>query len=301
MVLVIILNWNGKLLTAECLHSLFMSDLKDMSVIVVDNGSEDGSAEYLAETFPQVELLRSETNLGFTGGNNLALRHAVQNHEQFDYIFLLNNDTVIAPDCISKLVSFAQHNPGYAALTPKVFFYEPSDVIWFAGGKFSLWTGIPHHRGYKQKDTGQFDGKETTISFANGCALLLVAPILVQIDGLDETLFSYAEDVDLSLRIQKLGYKLGFVSDAHVWHKVGMSLSSRSGQAKRYYYYIRNTLYVITKHSTVIQRIFAYPIFLGHALLTMGSKSILRGRFEEVVALWRGAIDSARLWKEKHP
>jgi len=292
LVVTIVLNWNGKEVIADCLNSLLASDYPNLRVIVVDNGSVDGSAEYLKAEFPSVELICSPTNLGFTGGNNLGIRRTLE--EGADYVLLLNNDTVIDRECVSHLVRVAESNPRYGALNPKMYYFDPPSRLWFAGGAFSLWRGVSEHWGRKALDEGQYD-TQREVTFANGCALFIRASALEEVGLLDETLFSYAEDVDLSIRMRRAGYQLVYVPQARLWHKVGFASLENLGQAYKYYLYIRNSLWVLTKHARPIQLLVAYPYFLVNAGLRLTLLALLRRDFQAVGAPLKGVIDFVKM------
>ena len=295
LVVTIVLNWNGKEVIADCLGSLLASDYPNLRVIVVDNGSVDGSVEYLKAEFPTVGLICSPVNLGYTGGNNLGIRRALE--EGTAYVLLLNNDTVVDRECVSHLVRVAESNPRYGALNPKMYYFDPPNRLWYAGGAFSLWRGVSEIWGRKAVDEGQYDTLRE-VTFANGCALLIRTPVLQEVGLLDEALFSVAEDADLSIRIRRAGYQLAYVPQAQLWHREGFSSLSTlkgQGQAYRYYLYIRNSLWVLAKHARPIQLLVAYPYFLVNAGLRLTLLALLRRDFRAALAPLKGVIDFVKI------
>jgi GT2 family glycosyltransferase len=268
----IVLNWNGKEVIGDCLRSLLANDYPNLQVTVVDNGSVDGSVDYLKTEFPTVGLVCSPTNLGFTGGNNLGMRQALE--EGADYIWLLNNDTVVDRECVSHLVRVAEGDAQYGALSPKIYYFDPPDRLWYAGGAFSLWKGVSEHWGRKAVDEGQYDALRE-VTFVNGCALFVRASVLREVGLLDETLFSCAEDADLSVRIRQAGYRLAYVPAARLWHKEGIDTLKNKGQAYRSYLYVRNSLWVLTKHAHPIQLLLAYPYFAVNGILRLTLLALL--------------------------
>lgn len=291
-VAVIILNWNTKEVTADCLRSLYASDYPNLRIIVVDNGSVDGSVEYLKAAFPAITLLSNTVNMGFTGGNNLGIRYALE--EGADYVLLLNNDTVVDRECVSHLVRVAESNPRYGALNPKMYYFDPPNRLWYAGGALSLWKGVPEHWGRKAVDEGQYDTLRE-VTFANGCALLVRTAVLREVGLFDEALFSCAEDADLSIRIRKAGYQLVYVPQARLWHKEGFATLKNWGQARRYYLYIRNSLWVLTKHARPIQLLVAYPYFLVDQALRLTLLALLRWDLQAAVAPFKAVIDFVKM------
>lgn len=292
MVIAIVLNWNGKEVTAACLRSLLASDYPHLRVVVVDNGSTDGSADYLSSEFPTVTLLRNRTNLGFTGGNNRGIRYALA--EGPDHILLLNNDTVVDRECVSHLVRVAEGNPRHGASNPKIYYFNPPNRLWYAGGAFSLWKGVSEHWGRKTVDEGQYDHLRK-VTFVTGCALFIRASVLREVGLLDERLFIYSEDTDLSVRIRKAGYQLAYVPRARVWHKEAYSTRKGMGQAYRYRQYVRNSLWVLTKHARPVQLLVAYPYFVINAVLRLALLALLRRDFRAAVAPFKGVVGFVKM------
>jgi GT2 family glycosyltransferase len=288
VVAVVVSNWNGKEVTEDCLRSLLASDYPDLRVVVVDNGSADGSADYLSLRFPDVVMLRNPVNLGFAGGSNQGIRYALENNA--DYILLLNNDTVVDRRCVSHLVHTAEGSRLYGALSPKIYYFDPPDRLWYAGGAFSLWRGVTELWGRKAVDRGQYDALRE-VTYVSGCALLARASVLRTVGLLDETFFMYAEDADLSLRIRKAGYRLAYVPMAKLWHKEGFDTRQNSGQAYRYRLYIRNSLWVVTKHAQPVQLLVAVPYFLVNAVLRLTLLSVARRDLRAAIAPLQGVKD----------
>lgn len=132
---IIILNWNGRSDTIECVESCLLSTYPSFRIVVVDNGSSDGSEAALLEKFPYLDIVQTGCNLGYAGGNNRGIRHALANGA--DYVWLLNNDTVVAPDALAELVAMAEATPHSGMIGSKILFYDRPDTIWFAGGFWS--------------------------------------------------------------------------------------------------------------------------------------------------------------------
>ena len=181
---IIILNYNGREDTRECLHSLESLDYPNYHITIIDNGSQDGLGELVKRDFPQVRYIYSPVNLRFAGGNNLAIKQAMA--EGFDYVLLLNNDTVVDRSFLK------------------------------------FWVEAIQAFGIGQKDDGQFD-KVKEVSFLNGACLLIKAEVVAKIGMLDEDYFLYGEDVDFCLRARKAGYRLVYEPRAKIWHKISRS------------------------------------------------------------------------------
>src|SRR5689334_14668164 len=167
---VVVLNWNGCEVLRECLSSLASAIYPALDVIVVDNGSTDASCKVVAAEFPGVLLIRNQENLGFCVANNGGVAAAFERKN--DYALILNNDTVLHRECIGRLVARLQAEPDAAAVSPKIYFWQPNDRIWFAGGTFSLWTGCNGHVGYRKRDKPAWN-RARTMDFICACAMLV--------------------------------------------------------------------------------------------------------------------------------
>ena len=245
---VVILNWNGGELTGRCIESLERSDYPDRLIIVIDNGSTDGSAERLARDFPEVALLRNEKNLGFARGSNQGIRWAME--QGFDYALILNNDTLAAPNMISSMVAAAETRHDLAAVSPKIFFADTPERLWFTVGEANLWSGVFSNPAYNALDDGRYDSQRE-MGWMVGCCVLIPRKIAETVGGFDERFFAYCEDVDWSLRCRKAGFGLLYCPEARLWHKVSASGSRHSAVMR--YLMTRNHLWAIRMHASALQ------------------------------------------------
>jgi GT2 family glycosyltransferase len=245
---VIVLNFNGERLLPACLDSLARQTCKNFDVVIVDNGSSDGSARLVAQRYPWARLVTLDKNYGFSKANNVGLGDALSRGSEF--ALLLNNDTYAAPDFLSQMLTVIQGDLRIAAVCPKIYFAEQPETLWYAGADFSLWTGTPKFRGWKQIDDGEFDFHQE-ITQATGCAMLVRANALSDVGLLDEQFWAYAEDLDWSLRFLKRGYRIVFAPKARLWHYDGATAVKSMGagsQALRQFLSTRNMVFVGRKH-----------------------------------------------------
>ena len=153
---IIVLNWNGRDLTLDCLRSLAAVTTPHVRIILVDNASTDGSSDAVRQHYgSRVTLIENAQNLGFAAGNNVGIRRALD--DGADFILLLNNDTVVAPDFVEHLHRPMLSSPDIGITAPKIYYAEPKNQIWFAGGELSMWRGIARHTGIRETDRGQYD------------------------------------------------------------------------------------------------------------------------------------------------
>ncbi|MFQ5559070.1 MAG: glycosyltransferase family 2 protein [Nitrospinota bacterium] len=244
-VCVLVLNWNGREDTIECLHSLESVEYLDLEILLVDNGSVDGSVKMVREKFPDLSILETGKNLGYAAGNNRGITYAFSRGAR--YVILLNNDTVVDPNFVKELVLVAESTPGAGLLSSKVFFYDRPEALWFAGGTFSLFTGRSTHFGYNEPDDGRFD-EVIEIERACGCAMMVSAEYCEAVGLLNEEYFCYCEETDWSLRGKKAGYRALFVPKSVVFHKVSRATGGTLS-GSYLYYVVRNTLKCLKDNS----------------------------------------------------
>jgi GT2 family glycosyltransferase len=267
-------------------------DATEYDIIVVDNGSRDGSVSYLRNEFPNVSVFPQDTNLGFAAGCNIGMRHALA--KDFEYILLINNDTAVDSGFLTALLEQAQREPGAAIVSPKIYFYDYPDRFWWAGGVFSTWVGIPEHVGRKQPDIGQYD-LAAPIDWATGCAVLIRCDALRQVGLFDEKLFGNGEDLELSLRMRNAGYRIWFAPRAKIWHKEGIDYRKNAGEHTRIFTGTRNLLWIMHRHAGPIKWISFLPNFVCRYALFYILLSIWRGDFRSAKAVCEGILAFVRM------
>jgi len=255
-VFIIVLNWNNWPDTLECLESLKNNDYPNYQVVIIDNGSK----EKLKIKNEKLKIIYNKENLGFAGGNNVGIKYVLE--KGADYVLLLNNDTIVSQDFLSKLVEVGEKDKRFGLLGPKIYFYEqaiigrdapkgrvaPSGRFWFAGGQVNWLYNKGTMRGYNEIDRGQYDlppVQET--DYITGCCLLAKKEVIEKIGLMPEDYFLYYEDTDWSLKARRAGYKCIFVPQARIWHKG--SKSSLEGSSSYIYYHIRNGLILAQRYA----------------------------------------------------
>ncbi len=251
----IILNYNGLKNTLNCLESIKNSAFSNqIDVVVVDNNSGDGSQKKLSE-IKNITYIENDNNLGFSGGMNVGIKHALKN--KADYILILNNDIFLDRLFFNKLLQNLNKNE---IIAPKIYFakgfefhkqrYKPNElgkVIWYAGGKIDWSNVIGLHIGVDDFDRGQFS-KGEEIDFATGACMLIPNEVFNKIGFFDEKYFLYLEDMDFCVRAKKAGFKIIFKPQAVVWHKNAASAGG-SGSKLQDYYISRNRLLFAFKYA----------------------------------------------------
>jgi len=273
---IILLNWNGEEDTVNCLSSLKYIDYPNYEIVLVDNGSQDGSPDRIKAKFPEITLIKNKENLGFAEGNNVGIRRLLQ--DKTDYFLLLNNDTVVDKNFLREMVSAFDRDPKIGMAGPKIYYMHDRDRIWYAGGDFRKISGRTYHIGQMQKDKGQFD-EFKEVGFITGCALLVKREVVDKIGLLDKDYFNNYEDVDWSARAKAAGYKLMYVPTSVIWHKFAASMGGRFSPFYIYYRIRNNLLYVKKNNGSTVELLFHLilsPVkMFGFCILTLNFKGII--------------------------
>ncbi len=250
-VFVILLNWNNWNETQECLESLGKVTCDNFQVVIVDNGSSSEERNKIKGA----HTIYNEANLGFAGGNNAGIKYALE--QGADYVMLLNNDTIVAPDFLTELVKVAESNPSFRILGSRIYKYGTDEVV-FDGGSVNKWLNKAEHTMHNTQHITYFP-----VDYITGAAMLIRRELIEKIGLMREEYFLYYEDVDWCLRAQKAGYKCMVVPESHVWHKV--SATTREGSPSYIYYHTRNALMLAKFNGNFIQKTAAY--FIGAWIL----------------------------------
>jgi GT2 family glycosyltransferase len=242
---VVVLSWNGREDTLACLSSVREAGVPN--VVCVDNGSTDGSVDAVRREHPEVELIENGANLGFAGGNNAGIRHALERGAE--WVVLLNNDAVLLPDALDGFARVAAAHPRAGVLGGKVLFDDPPDRIWFAGQRFNArlgYSGRP--RGYGRQD-GPGYARVMPIGRAVGALMAVSRRAIETIGVLDEDLFAYVEDVDWCLSAREAGFEVLLAPGARARHRVSASGGGEAVSTHPLYYGSRNTIVVCERHA----------------------------------------------------
>lgn len=267
---VILVNYNGLNDTLACLASLEKSVLP-IQPIVVDNASKYDEGSSISSKFPNTIVIKTDINKGFSGGNNIAIKYALENN--FDYICLLNNDTEVSPNLFEKMLLKCDEN---TLIAPLIYYYNKPDIIWSAGGDILPNKGNVGHR---YIDTKENITNDYECTFATGCCWFAHRNLFKEIGLLSEEYFMYCEDTDYCLRLLQKKKKILFVHDAILWHKVS---SSSGGEMSPFsvYYMTRNRFYILNKFPDS----FAYTA-LPYTL------------FSRIIRIFQYAITGNIVWK----
>lgn len=277
---IIILNFNGRANTVECLHSfknLRVPQGFEIVPVIVDNNSHDDSVKVFKEKFSDIKLIETKKNLGYSGGNNVGISYALENHAS--HIIVLNNDTLLERTTVYELIEGLRMYTAEVAC-PKIYFEkgfeyhkdryaknELGRVFWFAGGEMDWANVIGHHRGVDAVDNGQYD-KKVDIESITGACFIATAEVFKKVGTFNDSYFLYYEDADLSVRMKQEGFKIILAPKSIIYHKNAGSTGG-SGSTLQDYFITRNRLVFGLKYA---------PLRAKIALIRESMKLLVSGR-----------------------
>ena len=300
MIAVVIVNWNGRRLLDSCLQAVFAQTPAAELVIVVDNGSTDGSMEHLASRLAGGPGSRSRPKRGRRRRKQRGDRAALDAGAR--YILLLNNDATLGSGVIGELCDALTEAGDRAwAAAPKILYRSQPDRIWSAGGSFEWWRGVSRDRGTDERDRGQYDDP-ADIDYSNTCCLLIKAEAFARVGLMDEAYFMYYDDSDFSARLRRAGGRIRYVPTARVLHDVQASSGGAADRPSLFalYYTTRNRARFIRRNApTLLHRIIAHCFTIGTRMTRIG-QALARGRWQEA-RLVGGALRDGYLRRETGP
>lgn len=288
-VLAIVVTWNSSDVIEECLTSLYASQSR-VDVVVVDNASTDDTVSKITKRYPQTLLIQSGANRGYAAGNNLGIRLGLEKGTEF--LFVVNPDARVRRDCVPKLLDALLAEPSAAAVSPMIY-YASDETIWYAGCVVNWSAGLTLHVGQGEEDRGQYPARVRT-DIMSGCAMLLRSTAIERAGLMEESYFLYYEELDLSYRLQQLGYSILMEPSAKCWHKVS---SSTGGYASPFvqYYLARNRLKLWSKFGFLSSRfLLSSSVNCAGQVLATFRRAGLKAAAANASAVLRAYIDFAR-------
>ena len=296
LVYVLILNWNGKQLTIDCIQSILKSNYPNFRIVVIDNGSIDSSVAILREEFgDRITILENGANLGYSRGFNVGLRYGFK-EKNADYCLVMNNDTIIDSQTISEMVKVAETDDRIGFVTGKVYYYGNPNVLQTVGKKEDpiRWNG--DHMGNKEIDKGQYD-RISERCFVDDIYTLISKKLYQDTGGYSPLFFLQGEEYDWQARAKRLGYKIMYTPFAKLWHKESMTLGRDS--AKKAYFDARNPMLVILLHQSpdFFKKYFWYHLY--YDIFRSSLISLKQGKMINALAKWQGFFSGLK-WALKN-
>lgn len=283
LISLITLNHNLTPVTCEFLESTKKLSYANYEILVVDNASSTDPSALFAERYPEVRLIRSEKNLGFTGGNNLGIAAA-----RGEYLFIVNNDTEVTPDLLERLLEPFLDDPRIGMVCPKIRFFDSPETIQYAGyTAMNPYTGRNSAVGEGERDAGQHETPGYTY-FAHGAAMLVRRDVVERVGALPELFFIYYEELDWSSQIRRAGFEIYYQPSALIYHKESMTMGRES--ATKAYYHTRNRILFMRRNVSRFQ-FFVFLLFLIGAIIPKKLCGYLfRGQLSHIGAMTRGLL-----------
>jgi GT2 family glycosyltransferase len=286
---VIVLNWNLPTDTIACVASLQAGLPAGASILIVDNGSNDGSADQFRARFGDaVQLLALPDNLGFAGGMNAGIRAALA--AGAGSVLLLNNDTVVHEAMLTRLLGAAAALPQAGVLGPAIYYYDAPQRIWQLGARAYPLLPIPLNLGLR--DLRRAGGRPLPLDYVTGCAMLVRRAVLEQVGLLDTEYAMYFEDADFCSRVRQAGFELWCVPSAQMWHRVSLSARMVKPASRYALAWGRARFYRQHPHGPLPSLTYA---FLLASTTLSALRDLMRGDGELAALLWRGTLDGYAL------
>jgi len=288
-VFVLTLNWNGKRFIGECLESLERLDYSNYEIVVIDNGSTDGSIQYIQKFFPKVKLLANGENLGYAKGLNRGLEYAYERGAK--YFLILNNDTKIDKNGLKALVNVATEHPECGYITGKIYYYDKPDTLQTVGFRLRK-DFVTVHIGVNEKDVGQYDSVEKR-EFCDDVMMLVSQRVYCEVGGYSPVFFLNGEEFDWQLRGKRQGFEILYTPHAKTWHKVSLSMGG-AGNPKGPYFTTRNKIVAMARNVN-IKKFLIFLIFFAFTTLRSALGATKHREFKLVLAYAMG-FSSGLLW-----
>lgn len=254
---IISVNFNQSAVTEQLLASIKLTNnYPEIEIIVVDNGSKTNDVPAWKAKYPNVKFIRSAINLGFAGGNNLAVKEATG-----DYLFFVNNDTEFTPGLVQSLVDILEQNPSVGMVSPKIRYFDKPDTLQYVGfTPMNYYTCRNFCIGQFEVDKGQYDDKTGPTGYGHGAAMMVKKEAIETAGLMAENFFLYYEEMDWCDHIRKAGYEIWVEPKALIYHKESVSVGRAS--ALKEYFMNRNRILFIRRNAPVTARLFFYIYFV---------------------------------------
>ncbi|MFT5249421.1 MAG: GT2 family glycosyltransferase [Saprospiraceae bacterium] len=281
LVSIVSVNYDQPIVTCEMLASLRKVTYPNFEILVVDNASPNKSPDIIKEMYPEIQLIISDKNLGFAGGNNIALKQA-----KGDYILLLNNDTEVQPNFLDSLVELMESDQKIGITSSKILYFYENNIIQYAGiPPLHPITSRGGSDGDKEVDSGQYNEVKETF-YPHGACMMIRKSILKEIGLLYEGYFLYYEEYDFAERVRKAGYKIYYQPNSCILHKE--SISTGRNSPLKTYYMNRNRMLFLRRNSNGLTFLLAMTYFIVISLPKNTAKYLFNK--EHLIALYRGTF-----------
>jgi GT2 family glycosyltransferase len=283
---IIVVNWNLKDDTRECIESLLNGGASLNQIIIVDNGSTDGSISALRNYYKNsIYIIDAKENLGYAAGANLGIEYALS--RDYKWLLLLNNDTLVATDFINEMHNAVLNKTDYSIFAPIILYQNNPTTIWYLGNRLIGSTLLTTDM-YKNRKVDQSLPTLIPTDFTNGCAMMVSRTVFEKIGLFNAKLFMYGEEVDFCWRARLAGFKFACFTSARIWHKISKSSQKMAPQAR--YLQIRNQIYFYRRYSQGTQKLVYFGFTLFRTILICIS-DLLKRQFQLIIPSVHGLLN----------
>lgn len=285
-IVIVLVNTNGYEDTKECVLSIKEYEPKNPYVIIVDNNSDNSYLlDKIKGDYPRLHIIKNTKNVGFGRANNIGINWAFKNLK-FEYLLLLNNDTIITEKAISKLIPPFKRDSSIGVTTSKIMYNDNRSIVWYGGGKINYKRGWPKIIDFKQKASNEGANKSKYISFISGCVMMFNKKALKDINGFDEDFFIYCEDTELCMRLTSKQYKLWYESKSVIYHKVQGSrgnndttgMNAKNPNLPFLFYHMKSNQWIAMKKRLNRTQFYTFNIFYWSEMFYKSFKIFIKGR-----------------------
>jgi len=294
---IILVNYNGNEDTIACLQSILYTEMVPLPfVIVVDNASY-GKVDEIINFYPKIHIIKNKENLGFGKANNIGINWAIENLA-FDYLLLLNNDTLIEKDSLYYLLDAFSKSPEIGIATSKIMYEKDREIVWYGGGDINYKRGWPKIANYNQIATPNGANKSRFVTFVSGCVMMFSKKCLEKVGGFDDEFFMYCEDLELSLRVINLGFKLYYEPKSIIYHKVEGSINKLDNNPKGIhhknpsllylFYHVKSNQYLAMKKNLPLRDfLLFYIVYWLEFTYIVFAKILIHGKFKIIKIVFK--------------
>lgn len=287
LISIVTINYNSTKDTLEFLESVYQTSYQSKEIIVIDNASRENPKQVILLRFPQVTFIRSETNLGFAGGNNLGIKDS-----KGKYLFFLNNDTLLPKHFFEPIITFMEAHSEAGMASPKILYPDNKTIQYVGSVGVNPYTGRGRRIALLEEDKGQFDRCYET-DLAHGAALVVPRVVIDKVGPMPEQFFLYYEEHDWCEQIKRAGYKVFYIGDSKIFHKGSVSIGGAHSPLK-VYYLTRNRLLFMRRNFRGIQFYCGLIFFIALTVPKQTLSFLLRGKFKLLNSFYNGMVWNMR-------
>lgn len=287
LISIVTINYNSTKDTLEFLESVYQTSYQSKEIIVIDNASRENPKQVILLRFPQVTFIRSETNLGFAGGNNLGIKDS-----KGKYLFFLNNDTLLPKHFFEPIITFMEAHSEAGMASPKILYPDNKTIQYVGSVGVNPYTGRGRRIALLEEDKGQFDRCYET-DLAHGAALVVPRVVIDKVGPMPDQFFLYYEEHDWCEQIKRAGYKVFYIGDSKIFHKGSVSIGGAHSPLK-VYYLTRNRLLFMRRNFRGIQFYCGLIFFIALTVPKQTLSFLLRGKFKLLNSFYNGMVWNMR-------